>query len=59
MVELTPRGRSRLEASRPSVLAACEQVLAPLTGAERRALRDLLAKLLPAAGAALPGPKQR
>lgn len=46
VVELTRKGRARLEAGRPAVLAAYEQVLAPLAHHERKTLRDLLVKLL-------------
>jgi DNA-binding MarR family transcriptional regulator len=48
-VEITRKGKARLEAGRPAVHAAYEQVLAPLRGSEREALRELLAKILLAA----------
>jgi len=44
-VEITPRGIARLEQSRPQVLAAVDQVLRPLSLAERDSLRALLEKL--------------
>ena len=44
-VEITVSGVERLEASRPEVLAAVEEVLQPLSAAERDALRVLLGKL--------------
>jgi len=44
-VEITPKGIARLEQSRPEVLAAVDQVLRPLSLAERDSLRALLEKL--------------
>ena len=47
LVALGRRGKARLEAGRPLVEAAVEQVLAPLDGSGRRALRNLLWRMLP------------
>lgn len=47
MVELGRRGKRRLEAGRPLVESAVDQVLRPLDAADRRALRNLLFRLLP------------
>ncbi len=58
VVELTRKGRARLEAGRPSVLAAYEQILAPLARQEREILRDLLAKLLTVASMFPNGPSR-
>jgi len=44
-VEITPAGTARLEQSRPEVLRAVDEVLRPLSVAERHALRALLEKL--------------
>ncbi|MFL5312735.1 MAG: MarR family winged helix-turn-helix transcriptional regulator [Myxococcales bacterium] len=44
-VEITAHGLSRLEGSRPEVLTAVDEVLRPLSLAERHALRALLEKL--------------
>lgn len=48
-VEVTRKGKARLEAGRPAVRAAFEQMLSPLRSSEREALRDMLAKILNAA----------
>lgn len=45
-VELTAKARQKLDDMDPHVAAAAEEVFAPLSRAERRALRDLLRKLL-------------
>src|SRR4051812_27040826 len=47
LVKLTRKGRSRLEAGRPLVEDAVEQVLEPLDRDDRRALRNLLWRMLP------------
>jgi len=47
LVVLARRGKARLEEGRPAVDAAVEQVLAPLDLADRRALRNLLVRMLP------------
>jgi len=44
-VEITAHGVLRLEESRPEVLTAVDEVLRPLSLAERHALRALLGKL--------------
>ena len=44
-VEITAHGVARLEDTRPEVLTAVDEVLRPLTLAERHALRALLEKL--------------
>jgi MarR family transcriptional regulator, lower aerobic nicotinate degradation pathway regulator len=44
-VQITPPGIARLEQSRPQVTAAVDEVLGPLTLAERQALRSLLGKI--------------
>ena len=49
VVHLTRKGKARLEAGRPSVHAAYDHVLAPLSVGQRRTLRDLLQRLLPTA----------
>ena len=46
-VEITPAGVARLEQSRPEVLTAVDEVLHPLSLAERHALHALLDKLSP------------
>jgi hypothetical protein len=45
-VEITEKAHQHLAAIDPELAVSTEQVLAPLTVPERRALRDLLAKLL-------------
>jgi DNA-binding MarR family transcriptional regulator len=47
VVALARRGRVRLEEGRPAVDAAVEQLLAPLDLADRRALRNLLVRMVP------------
>lgn len=47
LVALARRGKSRLEAGRPLVESAVEEVLAPLDATDRRALRNLLWRMLP------------
>lgn len=47
LVALARRGKARLEEGRPLVDAAVEQVLAPLDPADRRALRNLLVRMMP------------
>jgi len=44
-VEITSSGIARLEQSRPEVMTAVDEVLGPLTIAERQALRSLLGKI--------------
>ncbi len=48
VVAIARRGKARLEQDRPVVDAAVELVLAPLDLADRRALRNLLVRMLPA-----------
>lgn len=48
-VGLSRTGKSRLEAGRPAVHAAVKQVLRPLDPSARRALRDLLGRIIGAA----------
>ncbi len=45
-VSLTRRGQQRYGRMKPSILEAAEQCFEPLNAAERRTLRDLLAKLV-------------
>jgi MarR family 2-MHQ and catechol resistance regulon transcriptional repressor len=45
-VKITALGVARLEEARPEVLAAVDEVLRPLAGAERRSLGALLEKLI-------------
>jgi DNA-binding MarR family transcriptional regulator len=47
LVTLARKGKSRLEAGRPLVESAVEEVLAPLDTTDRRALRNLLWRMLP------------
>lgn len=47
IVGLARRGKSRLEATRPLIDGAVEQVLAPLDATDRRALRNLLWRMIP------------
>lgn len=44
-VEITSSGTARLEQSRPEVMTAVDEVLGPLTVAERQVLRSLLDKI--------------
>ncbi len=47
VVSLARRGKTRLEADRPLMEAAVERVLAPLDQTDRRALRNLLWRMIP------------
>ncbi|MGZ6142704.1 MAG: MarR family winged helix-turn-helix transcriptional regulator [Myxococcales bacterium] len=47
LVKLTRKGKSRLEAGRPLVESAVEEILAPLDDDDRRALRNLLWRMIP------------
>ena len=47
LVALARRGKTRLEAGRPLVESAVEQVLAPLDVSDRRVLRNLLWRMIP------------
>jgi DNA-binding MarR family transcriptional regulator len=47
VVSLARRGKTRLEVGRPLVEAAVERVLAPLDQTDRRALRNLLWRMIP------------
>ena len=47
VVQISRRGKARLEAGRPAVDAAVEHVLGPLDLDDRRALRNLLWRMIP------------
>ena len=47
LVKLSRKGKARLEAGRPLVESAVEDILAPLDRDDRRALRNLLWRMIP------------